>query len=628
MIKSVYRFMAFALVLLIVFLYDCEPVFAENSSVKKVRNSVVRVVNVPFVDGRTQKDYWSHGTGIVVGSEENQYVLTNRHVAEWEQTVEALRRFTGSSDVTVVLYILSEGNSTIRVPVSSGKVKLSSADDLALISLDSKIEDRKPAVFGDSSDTDVTDKVYAIGFPGLAEVITDKEDYETSHLETYLHQQFPSDMKDMTVTDGTVSKTDVKINGSAYVQHEANISPGNSGGPLVDDYGHVVGINTLMTWNNANVSKEHYAIDVRTIRRFLEENNVSYEKGTPLDGLFLRYLPWIVGVIIVLLIAGFYLKKMLPATLSGGPSGKTTAPGVHYGPSGASTTQGGFAGKTTAPGVHYGPSGASTTQGGFAGKSMASGGSYRPSGASSAQGGAGVVPPPNSISDVLTRIYSSPGSDKLRILTNPEYFIEELKKYYLPAFRKDCQILEKASRSGLGKIILQYQNQKEIPGDSDKKMIIDQMVKQCGFSESDAARAMTLFFGMVGWDGSIHTNGKSPVHGGGSMAGTSSPMPISDVLRKLYQSADQGRLLRDPDYFVGQLASHYHPDYKEDARILEKAARSGLGLIMLQYIQQNSIPSAQEVDKLSKELCNRCGFSSKDAKRAIYLYGYMVGWKV
>ena len=231
------------------------------------------------------------------------------------------------------------------------------------------------------------------------------------------------------------------------------------------------------------------------------------------------------------------------------------------------------------------------------------------------------------ISDVLSRIYSSSGQDKLRVLANPEYFIEKLKRYYLPAFRKDCQILEKASRGGLGQIILQYQNQKEIPGDPDKKRIINQMVKQCGFSESDAARAMTLYFEMVGWDGSIHTNGKSPIPRD-SMAGPSSPMPISDILRKIYYSADQERLLREPDYFVEQLASYYHPDYKEDARILKKAARSGLGLIMLQYIQQKAIPSAHEVENLSIELCNRCGFSSKDAKRAIYLYGCTLGWRL
>ena len=100
------------------------------------------------------------------------------------------------------------------------------------------------------------------------------------------------------------------------------------------------------------------------------------------------------------------------------------------------------------------------------------------------------------------------------------------------------------------------------------------------------------------------------------------------MLRRIYQNSDQGRILRDPDYFVEQLAGHYHPDYKEDCRLLEKAARSGLGLIVLQYVQQNASPSDYEADNLSIELCSRSGFSREDAKRAIRLYGNMVGWRL
>jgi S1-C subfamily serine protease len=177
---------------------------ALKSSVVSV-DTELQVRQGPFV-----QDGEGAGTGIVL---ENGYVLTNAHVVE------------GAQQVTVTV----AGETTGR---SATVVGGSSADDVAVLKIDDPTG-LVPATLGDSDAIAVGDPVVAIGNAlGLA--------------------------GSPTVTQGIVSALDRSItteNGTldGLIQTDTAISSGNSGGPLINADGEVIGINTAVAGSGGGV---------------------------------------------------------------------------------------------------------------------------------------------------------------------------------------------------------------------------------------------------------------------------------------------------------------------------------------------------------------------------------------
>ncbi|MDF2539079.1 MAG: Trypsin-like serine protease, typically periplasmic, containing C-terminal domain [Herbinix sp.] len=67
-----------------------------------------------------------------------------------------------------------------------------------------------------------------------------------------------------TITDGIVSTASRDIEGVNYIQTDAAISPGNSGGPLINAYGEVIGINTMYLESGQNLN---FAISVSELQK-------------------------------------------------------------------------------------------------------------------------------------------------------------------------------------------------------------------------------------------------------------------------------------------------------------------------------------------------------------------------
>jgi len=136
------------------------------------------------------------GSGFIITND--GYVVTNYHVVEDEE-----------DSIQVITYTQNILDAT---PIGYNQ-KL----DIALLKIDGSYEELE---LEDSDDTQIGEKVIAIGNPyGL----------------------------DFTVTSGIVSAVHREgINGiEAYVQIDAPLNPGNSGGPLINKKGKIIGINNF-----------------------------------------------------------------------------------------------------------------------------------------------------------------------------------------------------------------------------------------------------------------------------------------------------------------------------------------------------------------------------------------------
>lgn len=179
-------------------------------------NPTVVTVLAQLTDGA------SVGTGVVF--REDGYLLTNYHVVE------------GGSACMVTF----SDNRTYEAKYVAGDAD----NDLAVLKVDR--EHLPAATFGDSDALVVGDPVYAIGNP----------------LGVKLRG---------TLTNGIVSaiNRDVDVDGRTMtlLQTNAALNTGNSGGPLINVYGQVVGINTIkMTSRYSNVEGLGFAIPSASIR--------------------------------------------------------------------------------------------------------------------------------------------------------------------------------------------------------------------------------------------------------------------------------------------------------------------------------------------------------------------------
>jgi putative serine protease PepD len=188
-----------------------------SAVVAKVQNSVVQV-NVKSANSE------GIGSGVIISADGR--ILTNNHVV------------AAGDQVTVTL---ANGKT-----VDASVVGTDPASDLAVIKAEG-VSGLTPAKFGDSDSVHVGDEVIAIGSPGgLQGTVTTgivsalNRDVSVPEEEQQQQQEspFPYTQQDDQSSGNTVSYK--------AIQTDASINQGNSGGPLFNSAGEVVGINSAM----------------------------------------------------------------------------------------------------------------------------------------------------------------------------------------------------------------------------------------------------------------------------------------------------------------------------------------------------------------------------------------------
>ncbi len=198
-----------------------------------LRPAVVRVT-VPF----PEIDATGYGSGFIVRSD--GLMITNRHVVDDAETVMARIETLDGELLEFSGRVLGKGILT----------------DLAAVQLSSNRTFRTVEL-GDSDSVDYGDEVTAWGFPLAG------DDVGTSP----------------TLTKGIISAPHRIFADTEWVQTDADVNAGNSGGPLVDRYGKVIGVNTAgyETYGDRIISGINFAITSNEVQDRLS----SYESGGP-----------------------------------------------------------------------------------------------------------------------------------------------------------------------------------------------------------------------------------------------------------------------------------------------------------------------------------------------------------
>ena len=205
-----------------------------------VRPALVQL-SYPTEEGRI-----TGGTGFVVRSD--GLVVTNRHVVDDRELLTARLETPDGQLIEFAGRVLGKGILT----------------DLATIQLSSNRPFRTVAL-GNSDGLAYGDPVTSWGYPTL------------DYLGTA-----------PTLTSGVISSPLRVWEDTRFVQHNADITGGNSGGPVIDRFGRVIGVNTYgLADSRGNVAGIYLAVASNEVR----DNLPTYEAGGPEQATY-RNLRW------------------------------------------------------------------------------------------------------------------------------------------------------------------------------------------------------------------------------------------------------------------------------------------------------------------------------------------------
>lgn len=199
-------------------------------TVVHVKNVSYRTVTNPMLEffygfnGGQQQEQVGTGSGVIIS--EDGYIVTNNHVIK------------DASDIEITL----NNKKTYKAKLIGTDSKM----DIALLKIDA--DEKLPySVFADSDNTRVGEWVLAVGNP-----------YNLNS----------------TVTAGIISAKarNLDTNGiQSFIQTDAAVNPGNSGGALVNTRGELIGINTMISSQTGSYVGYSFAVPSNIARKIIED---------------------------------------------------------------------------------------------------------------------------------------------------------------------------------------------------------------------------------------------------------------------------------------------------------------------------------------------------------------------
>lgn len=232
-----------------------------EDALAEAKDGVIEVLS-GFIDrsGTFFKVKTSSGC-LISNKDGDTYLLTTNHcvtVTEKEKSKycekNGIKRIKPDSDnMQNMIKVIVKGDVASEAAI----VAQSAENDFCILSVPDVINEKTALKLGNENDLVTGATVYAMGF-------------EDDALEK--GAEFTS--VDVSVREGSIQNLKSKQDGGIYLQHSAVISSGNSGGPLLDSKGYVIGLN-----NSAKSKKEegtYFAFPINEIREVLDNYAISY----------------------------------------------------------------------------------------------------------------------------------------------------------------------------------------------------------------------------------------------------------------------------------------------------------------------------------------------------------------
>jgi serine protease Do len=201
------------------------------NAVVHVKNTVFKTIKDPFAElyyghGNGTRKYSQVGTGSGVIISSDGYIITNNHVID------------KATEIEVTLNNKKEYKGKI--------IGVDATNDIALIKVEAK--DLPYITFGDSDYVKVGEWVLAVGNP-----------YNLTS----------------TVTAGIISAKGRNLGGTnkvnSFIQTDAAVNPGNSGGALVNTKGELIGINTAISSTTGSFVGYSFAVPSNIAKKVVED---------------------------------------------------------------------------------------------------------------------------------------------------------------------------------------------------------------------------------------------------------------------------------------------------------------------------------------------------------------------
>lgn len=234
---------------------------AANAAVNDAKNGVVQVRVTYTDDAGSVEDLFS-GTGFLIN---DNTVLTCNHVVtltagELAALAEVYQKTVPEFQSRLKIAITVSRDVTIDATV----INSSATMDFAILRLSTSLQGKKALAIRSSATVEQTEHVFAIGFPDIS---SDSQSFSTYTSE------------DATIAEGVVNKNGAYFDANVkYLQTSCELDFGNSGGPMVDENGNVIGL--CAGYLDSTASAVYFAVCIDQVTEVLSALGIPYTPAT------------------------------------------------------------------------------------------------------------------------------------------------------------------------------------------------------------------------------------------------------------------------------------------------------------------------------------------------------------